>query len=124
MPKGEYKMAKKELESKAGKYANVETWNKKGAIKEGDSLEGYLVDRDSFQTKYGTMYIYIIKKLDGELIKVVGQKNITSKIDDSIELGTHIWITFEGLVETSNGAMKNYKIEIDDEDKIEVKNNA
>jgi len=117
-------MAKKELESKAGKYSDLETWNKKGAIKEGDSIEGYLYDRDSFQTKYGTMYIYVIKKLDGSFVKIVGQKNIVSKLDESVELGTHIWITFDGLVETANGAMKNYKIEIDDEDKIEVEQNA
>ena len=117
-------MAKKELESKAGKYSDLETWNKKGSIKEGDSIEGYLYDRDSFQTKYGTMYIYVIKKLDGSLVKIVGQKNIVSKLDESVELGTHIWITFDGLVETANGAMKNYKIEIDDEDKIEVEQNA
>ena len=70
------------------------------------------------------MYIYVIKKLDGSLVKIVGQKNIVSKLDESVELGTHIWITFDGLVETANGAMKNYKIEIDDEDKIEVEQNA
>lgn len=109
-------MAKKELESKAGKYADLDTWNKKGTIKEGDSIEGYLYDRDSFNTKYGTMYIYVIEKLDGEKVKIVGQKNIVSKIDDDVKIGTHIWLTFEGLVETANGAMKNYKVEIDDED--------
>ena len=117
-------MARKTLESKAGKYSDVPTWNKKGEIKEGDELEGYLVDRDNFQTKYGTMYIYIIKKLDGTLAKVTGQKNITSKIDDTIPLGCHIWIKFDGLVETANGAMKNYIIDIDEEDKIEVEQNA
>lgn len=113
-------MAKKELESKSGKYSDLDTWNKKGAIQEGDSIEGYLYDRDSFVTKYGTMYIYVIKKLDGQLIKIVGQKNIVSKLDETVPLGTHIWITFDGLVETANGAMKNYKIEIDEDDKIEV----
>ena len=113
-------MARQTLESKAGKYADVDTWNKKGQIKEGDTLEGYLVDRDSFTTKYGTMYIYIIKKTDGSLIKVIGQKNITSKIDESVELGVHIWFTYKGIVETANGAMKEYNIDIDPEDKIEV----
>lgn len=113
-------MAKKELESKAGKYADLDTWNKKGSIKEGDSIEGYLYDRDSFNTKYGTMYIYVIEKLDGTKVKVVGQKNIVSKIDEDVKIGTHIWIRFDGLVETANGAMKNYKIEIDDEDVKEI----
>ena len=121
MPKGEI-MARKELESKAGKYADIDTWNKKGEIKEGDELEGYLYDRDSFDTKYGTMYIYVIQKLDGSLIKVVGQKNIVSKIDDSIKIGTHIWFKFTGLVETANGAMKNYKIDVDPEDVKEFEN--
>ena len=50
MPKGEI-MARQELESKASKYADIDTWNKKGEIKEGDELEGYLFDRDSFDTK-------------------------------------------------------------------------
>ena len=115
-------MARQELESKAGKYADINTWNKKGEIKEGDELEGYLYDRDSFDTKYGTMYIYVIQKLDGSLIKVVGQKNIVSKIDDSIKIGTHIWFKFTGLVETANGAMKNYKIDIDPDDVKEFEN--
>ena len=115
-------MARKTLESKAGKYADLEAWNKKGSIKEGDSLEGYLYDRDSFNTKYGTMYIYVIEKLDGTKVKIVGQKNITSKIDDTIKIGTHIWITFNGLVETANGAMKDYQIDIDDEDIKEFSN--
>lgn len=109
-------MARKTLESKAGKYAEVETWNKKGSIHEGDELEGYLYDRDSFTTKYGMMNIYVIQKLDGSLIKLVGQKNITSKIDDSVKIGTHIWIKYSGIVETANGAMKEYNIDIDDED--------
>lgn len=114
-------MAKKTLESKAGKYSDLDTWNKKGSIKEGDTLEGYLYDRDTFSTKYGTMYIYVIEKLDGSKVKVVGQKNIVSKIDD-LKIGTHIWFTFVGLVETANGAMKDYKIDIDDEDVKEFAN--
>lgn len=121
MPKGEI-MPRQELESKAGKYADVDTWNKKGEIKEGDELEGYLYDRDSFNAKYGTMYIYVIQRLDGSLIKVAGQKNIVSKIDDSVKIGTHIWFKFTGLVETANGAMKNYKIDIDPDDVKEFEN--
>lgn len=113
-------MAKQTLESKAGKYSDVDTWNKKGQLKEGDVLEGYLFDRDSFTTKYGTMYIYIIRKADGSLAKVVGTKNITSKIDENVPLGVHIWFTYKGIVETDNGAMKNYQIDIDPEDVIEV----
>ena len=36
--------------------------------------------------------------------------------------GTHIWFKFTGLVETANGAMKNYKIDVDPEDVKEFEN--
>lgn len=109
-------MARKTLESKVGKYADLPTWNKKGELKEGDTLEGYFYDRDTFNTKFGIMVIYVVKKLDGSLVKVTGQKNITSKIDDQIPLGVHIWFTYKGITETANGNMKEYAIDIDPED--------
>ena len=113
-------MAFKELESKAGKYADVKTWNKKGELKQGDVLDGYLFDFCSFTTKYGEMKIYIIKTKDGELHKITGQKNIMSKLQDIKDFGVRIRIEFKGIVETANGAMKDYKIEIDEEDRIDV----
>ena len=111
-------MARKTAESKAGKYSDLDTWNKKGNLKEGDSLEGYYIDSDTFNTKHGEMSIYVIQKLDGDKIKITGQTDIKSKFDE-IKIGSHVWISFVGLTETKNGAMKTYTIDYDDEDIID-----
>lgn len=114
-------MAKKEAISKVGKYQDLDTWNKKGSLQEGASLEGYYIDKDEFDTKYGKMVLYILEQKEGGLIKVVGQTDLKSKFD-SIPMGSYVWIEFVGLVETSRGAKKAYKVEYDDEDKKEVEN--
>lgn len=108
-------MARKTAEAKASKYSGLDTWNKKGEIKEGDTLEGYYIDREEFNTKFGDMVVFIIEKNDGQLIKVTGQADIKGKFED-IPRGAHVWIEFKGLTETKNGAMKTYQIDYDDED--------
>lgn len=110
---------RKTAESKQGKYTDLETWNKKGALQQGDALEGYYVDSENFNTKFGEMVIYVIEQLDGTKIKVVGQSDIKGKFNE-IPVGSHVWITFTGLTETKNGAMKSYSVEFDDEDKKDV----
>lgn len=113
-------MAKKVAESKAGKYQDLDTWNKKGQLKEGDAIEGYFVDSEEFTTKHGDMIVYIIAIEKNLLVKVVGQTDIRSKFD-SIPMGSHVWLEFKGLTETKNGAMKTYEISYDDEDIKELK---
>ena len=108
-------MARKTAEAKASKYSGLETWNKKGEIKEGDTLEGYYIDREEFNTKFGDMVVFIIEKNDGQPIKVTGQADIKGKFED-IPRGARVWIEFKGLTETKNGAMKTYQIDYDDED--------
>ena len=108
-------MARKTAEAKASKYSGLDTWNKKGEIKEGDTLEGYYIDREEFNTKFGDMVVFIIEKNDGQPIKVTGQADIKGKFED-IPRGAHVWIEFKGLTETKNGAMKTYQIDYDDED--------
>lgn len=113
-------MARKKAESKQGKYQDLDTWNKKGELKEGDNLEGYYVDREDFNTKHGEMTVFIIAKAQNDLIKVVAQTDIKGKFED-IPMGSHVWLTFKGLTETKNGAMKTYEVEYDDEDTKELK---
>ena len=108
-------MARKSAEAKASKYSGLDTWNKKGEIKEGDTLEGYYIDREEFNTKFGDMVVFIIEKNDGQPIKVTGQADIKGKFED-IPRGARVWIEFKGLTETKNGAMKTYQIDYDDED--------
>ena len=115
-------MAFKTAESKLSKYSDLETWNKKGEIKEGDTLEGYYVDKEEFKTKFGDMSIFVIEKHDGTKIKVTGQSDIKNKFTD-IKLGYRVKLQFIGLIETKNGAMKGYEIQYDDEDVKEIENN-
>lgn len=111
---------RKTAESKVGKYADLDTWNKKG-LQEGSILEGYYIDKETFNTKYGEMSIYVIEQLDGTKIKIAGQTDVRGKFED-IKLGSHVWVTFEGLSETKNGAMKSYTIDYDDEDVKAISN--
>lgn len=113
-------MARKTAESKQGKYQDLDTWNKKGQLKEGDFLEGYFVDKEEFTTKHGDMIVYIIAIEKNSLVKIVGQTDIKNKFDE-IPMGSHIWVEFKGLTETKNGAMKTYEISYDDEDIKELK---
>ena len=108
-------MAKKTAISKASKYADCNTWNEKGKLNANDTIDGYYVDKEEFTTKYGDMVVYIIETADGELVKILGQTDIRAKFGE-IPMGCHIWVTFEGLTETSRGAKKTYKVEFDDED--------
>ena len=112
-------MAFKTAESKLSKYSDLETWNKKGELTEGSQLEGYYVDKEEFTTKFGEMIIFVIEKLDGSKIKVTGQSDIKNKFSD-IELGVRVRLTFKGLVETKNGAMKGYEVEYDEEDRKKI----
>lgn len=113
--KGDNTMAKQEAISKASKYANCETWNEKGKLNAGDTIDGYFVDKEEFTTKYGDMSVYIIETADGANVKITGQTDIRSKFGN-VPMGAHVWVTFEGLTETSRGAKKTYKVEFDDED--------
>lgn len=107
-------MARKQAESVVGKYANVPTWNEKGKLSAGDQVEGYYIDHEEFDTKYGKMNTYIIETKEG-LVKLVGQTDIKNKMV-SVPAGCHVWVTFKGLEETSKGAKKAYDVEFDDED--------
>lgn len=106
---------RKTAESKVGKYSDLDTWNKKGELKEGDILEGYYIDKEVFTTKFGEMVIYVIEQLDSTKIKITGQSDIRGKFE-GIPMGSHLWIKFDGLTETKNGAMKTYTVDYDDED--------
>ena len=110
-------MARKEATSKQSKYGSLKTWNEKGLLNVGDKLDGYYIDKEEFTSKYGVGEVYIILKEDGSMIKVMGQTDIKNKMAE-VPVKAHVWIEFEGLVETTKGAKKAYKIEFDDEDVI------
>lgn len=106
---------RKKAQSKISKYVDAPTWNEKGKLVEGDSIDGYLLSIETVATKYGDMYVYAIETPEG-VQRVIGQADIRNSITDDM-LNCHIWITFDGLVETKNGAKKGYTVEFDDEDR-------
>lgn len=112
-------MAIKEAIAKEYKYKDVEIWNKRGKLHEGDKLEGYYIAKEEFETKFGPAASFIIKKTDGSLMKVMGQTDIKAKTA-TVPLGCHVWFEYVGLVETDRGSKKAYKINYDDEDVIEL----
>lgn len=114
-------MAYKEAQNKAAKYSDVETWNKKGNLKGGETLEGHYIDSEKFTTKFGEMLVVIIKDTEGQLHKLVGQSDIKNKFIE-IPLGSKVLVEYEGIVETDRGTKRGYKVQYDEDDKIEVEN--
>lgn len=108
-------MARKEAKASSSDYIGMPFWNAKGNLNEGDQLEGYLIDKEEYTTKFGETTSYIVEKLDGEKVKVAGQADIKAKLAN-VPMGSHIWVEYMGLTETVRGAKKTYTIDFDDED--------
>lgn len=107
-------MARKTAVSKVSKYIDVPVWNEKGKLEAGSTVSGYYIDKEDFTTKFGEGCSFILETTNG-LVKLMGQSDIKNKFVD-IPAGAMVWVTFDGLVETSKGAKKGYTVEYDDED--------
>ena len=106
-------MSFKTIEKEVKEYPQI--WNAKGALQEGDSILGKLVDRREAQNKFGTMTVYYeIEKEDGTRASIVGSADLRYKLG-SVELGSLVRLTFTGYKETDKGSpMKVYTVEVDD----------
>ena len=109
-------MARIEVQEETSKYADAETWNKKGSLNVGDTLDGYYIDKEEYDTKFDNkLTIFIIEKED-KLYKVMGSTAIKNKMKNVPE-GCHVWIEYRGFTETSRGVKKDFKIEFDETDR-------
>lgn len=106
-------MSFRTIEKEVKEYPQI--WNAKGALQEGDSILGKLVDRREAQNKFGTMTVYYeLEKEDGTRASIVGSADLKYKLD-SVELGSIVRLTFTGYKETDKGSpMKVYTVEVDD----------
>lgn len=106
-------MAFKAIENEQREYPEI--WNAKGALQQGDSIEGKLVDRREAANKFGgTTTYYEIEKADGTRASIVGSADLRYKLA-SVKLGALIRLTFTGYKETDKGSpMKVYTVEVDD----------
>ena len=92
-----------------------EIWNKKNALKQGDSIEGKYINRNTSEGKYGESVFYTICTEDGTQYSIAGSADIRNKMEQ-VELGKLVRITFAGYQETEKGnPMKVYTVEVDDE---------
>lgn len=83
---------------------------------EGEVLEGTYIGVDNVPTKRGdkeSFKSYRIR-VDGQE-KPVGVSGafLESKMR-RIKLGTYLWITYKGKVQTNNGPAKDYEVEIEE----------
>ena len=109
-------MARIEVQEETSKYAEAETWNKKGALNVGDQIDGYFVDKEEYETKYDkNLVVFVIEKED-KFYKVLGSTAIKNKFKNIPE-GCHVWIEYRGFIETSRGVKKDFKIEFDETDR-------
>lgn len=99
-------------------YKKVErtpmAWNSKGAIKEGDSIEGILklVEHNQGTKKNSTIYTLDV---DGQDVGVWGSV-ILDDLMSSVKIGNKIKIVFNGKKETSAGGSYNlYELFIDED---------
>lgn len=95
---------------------NIEFWNKKEMLKQGDVLQGFYVDERKFKSpKFGDASMYIIEKDDKTRVGVIGQA-ILVRAFSCIPVGCYVKITFNGKISTKNGQQANdYEVMFDDE---------
>lgn len=97
-------------------YKKVErtpmAWNSKGAIKEGDSIEGILklVEHNQGAKKNSTIYTLDV---DGQEVSVWGSV-ILDDLMNSVDKGSKVKIVFNGKKQTASGGSYNlYEVFID-----------
>ena len=95
--------------------------NKKTGKKNPSQIEGYYLgsrEVESKKSKNGKAQIHFLQTSKGN-VGVWGKTDLDRKLD-GVEPGCMIRITHTGMQSTPNGDMYKYKVEVDDENTIEV----
>ena len=94
-------------------YIETEAWNK--SLQPGDTLEGYYVQTEIFDGKFGETTKYVIKTDEGKYYGVYGSASLDRQFKNIPE-GCFVWITYRGEEPTKNGrTVKVYDVDYDDE---------
>lgn len=89
------------------------TWNKD--LAEGATLEGYYINKETFDGQFGETTKYIIEAADGTNYGVYGSASLVRQFKNIPE-GCFVWITFDGDVTSKNGrTVKQYTVDFDAE---------
>jgi len=95
--------------------------NRKTGKKNPTSVEGYYLGSRTVadkKKKSGESYIYFFQTSKGN-VGVWGKTDLDRKMQTA-QVGTMVRATFTNMLETPNGPMYKYKVEIDPENTIEV----
>ena len=95
--------------------------NRKTGKKNPDSIEGYYLGSrqvEDKKKKSGVSYLYTFQTAKGN-VAVWGKTDLDIKMR-SVAVGTMVRASHVGMKPTPNGEMYKYKVEIDDENTIEV----
>lgn len=95
--------------------------NKKTGKKNPTSIEGYYLGNrrvDDRKKKSGFSFIYVFQTAQGN-VGVWGKTDMDRKMGEAVT-GQMTRVSFDRMVPTPNGDMYKYKVEVDDENTIEV----
>lgn len=92
--------------------------DKKTGKKGPNSAEGYYLGSRKVNTKKGEATLHFLQTPDGNL-GVWGTTDMNRKLS-SVQPGVMTRITFSGMKETPKGGMFTYKVEVDNDNTIEV----
>jgi hypothetical protein len=81
-------------------------------------LEGYFLGSRTVTTKKGPAKLHAIQTSDG-VVGVWGKTDLNRKMENAI-VGAMTRITQKGTVETPNGPMYKYTVEVDEDNSVEV----
>jgi hypothetical protein len=93
-------------------------FNKKTGKKNPVSAEGYYLGSREVDGKKGKAKLHFLQTPTGNL-GVWGKTDMDKKLP-AVPVGTMVRITHTGMLSTKNGEMYNFKVEVDDENTIEV----
>jgi len=80
----------------------------------GDCLEGIYQGQDEVPAGKGRHFTSYKIRTEGDDAKLYGVSSAMLKTKmNQIPKGAYIWVTFKGMIETENGASRDYNVEIE-----------
>ena len=93
-------------------FVKTTTWK---ASDDNTAIEGYYINKETFEGQYGPSTKYVIEGNDGVMYGVFGSASLDRQFKNVPE-GCYVWINYEGEVKTKNGrTVKQYSVDYDDE---------
>lgn len=89
-----------------------------GQIPPGHTLEGHYIGGRKVKTKFGMATLHVLQTESGNL-GVWGSAQLDAKLG-TVPPGSMVFITYVKKIKVTNGTMKVFEVEYDDEDRVEA----